>query len=98
MLHRMRNELRQAAAEMVGFENVFEDASKIRPGRFIGINRHRPIAEIQRPNVIKSEDMIDVTVCNEYSVEVADVCAQSLLPKIGRSIDENCLTGVFYKN
>src|SRR4029077_17407425 len=70
---RMRNKLRQSAADMRWFKNVFKDPPKILPRDLVGIDAHSPVSEIERTNVIEPEDVIDMAMRDQYSVEIFDV-------------------------
>ena len=87
----VRDQLRQSAAEVGGFEDVLEDALEIDPCDVVCEDRHRSESKIQRADVVETEDVIDVAVRNQNSVEAFDLCPQRLLPEIARSIDENFL-------
>lgn len=76
------NQLGQPAAEMRRFKNVFEYPAKVFPGGFICKNRHCSVSEIQRPNVIQPENMVNMAMSNEYRIEISDICPQCLLTKI----------------
>jgi hypothetical protein len=71
------------------FEDVLEYAAEIDPGRFIRKDGHCSIAEIQRPDVIKAEDVVNVAMRYQYRVEPPDICAKRLLAEIGRGIDKD---------
>ena len=53
------------------------------------------MAKVQRANIVEPENMICVTVCDEYGIEVFETDAQGLLAKIARRIDDHGLTGMF---
>ncbi len=88
---RVRDKLRQPAAQVGRLKNVLKNATKVDPGDLIREDRHRPVAKIQRPDVIKAEDVIDVAVSDEHRIELADICPQCLLAEIRRGIDEDRL-------
>jgi len=76
-------------------ENVLEDPAQINPCDLVRIDRHCSVAEIQGTNIVKSENVIDMTVGNKDGVEITNVCAQGLLSKVRRRIYENRLAIVF---
>jgi hypothetical protein len=82
MNDRVRYELWQAATEVRRIKNVLEDSPQIDPRRFVCINAHRPVAKIQRPNIIEAKNVIDVAVRNQNRVEVTNAGSQRLLTKI----------------
>ena len=86
---RVRHKLRQAAAEMCRVKDVLKDTPQIDPGDLVCIDAHRPVPKIERANVVEPKHMIDVAMRYQYSVEVADLCTESLLAKIYRGIDED---------
>jgi hypothetical protein len=51
-------------------EDVFEDAFYVDPGTFVCVYAKRAETKIERTDVIKSEDVIGVTVCDENGVEL----------------------------
>src|SRR6185436_17522894 len=53
------------------------------------------MTKIQWANIVEAENMVRVTVSDEDCVEVLHANSQSLLPKIARSVNDNCLAGVF---
>lgn len=53
------------------------------------------MTKIQRANIVEAENMIRVTVSDQDCVEVLQANSQSLLPKIARRVNDNCLAGVF---
>ena len=69
--HRMRNQLRQTAAEMSRFENILKDAFDVGPRDLVGIDAHRAIAKIERTNIIQPENMVNVAMRNQN--RVADI-------------------------
>src|SRR5688572_6387324 len=85
----MRDQLGQAAAEMRRLKHILKDPAKIGPGDLIRVDTHSTIAKIQRPNIVESEDMIDMTVGDEDRIEPIDLRPQSLLTEIDRRIYEN---------
>ena len=91
----VRNELRQTAAEMRRLKNILKNAPQILPGDFVGENAHRAVSEIERADVVKPENVVNVAVRNQNRVEKFYARAQGLLPEIYRSIDENSFSGVF---
>jgi hypothetical protein len=89
------NDLWQPAAEVGRFKDVTEDAANIRPGPFVGVDAQSAIAKVQGPNVVKTEDVISVTMGYQYRVESLQPVSQSLLPKVGRGINQYGLAAVF---
>ena len=49
---RVRDQLRQAAAEMCRLKDVLENPSKIDPGDLVREDRHCSVAKIERANII----------------------------------------------
>lgn len=88
-IDRVRDQLGQAAAKMNRFEDVLEDPPEIYPRDLVRKDRHRAKAKVQRPDVIESENVIDVTVRDENRVDPLDLRPQRLLPKVDRCIDED---------
>src|SRR5690606_10520488 len=82
MNHRVRYQLRQPAAEMRRLKDVLKDPAKVDPCDLIRKDRHRPVPEIQWPDVIQPKNMIDVTVRDQHCIQPANIRAQGLLPKI----------------
>jgi hypothetical protein len=96
--HRVRNNLRQAAAKVRRFKDVFEDAANIDPGPFVGVETERAVAKVKRANVVETEDVIGVTVRDQHRIEMLQTSAQRLLPKISGSVDDDRLPGVLDQN
>src|SRR6185503_18385738 len=84
----IRNHFRQAAAEVRWLEDIFEDASDIHPGAFVGVDTQCSETEVQRPDVVETKNVIGVTMSNENGVEMFQAEAQRLLSKIGGRIHE----------
>ena len=95
MIDGMRDQLRQAAAEMDRLEYVLKDPAEIDPRDLIGKNGHRPKPEIQRTNIVEPENMVDMAMRDQNGIQITDVCPQGLLTEIGRGIDEDRLTVLF---
>lgn len=91
---RMRDELRQSAAKVVRFENVFENAAKIDPRDLVRKYRHRTVAEIERANIVQSKHVVDVAMGDQDGIELAYVRPKSLLPKIARGVDQDSFSGM----
>src|SRR2546423_2464118 len=85
---RVRDDLRQAAAEVRRLEDVLEDAADVRPGAPVGVDSQSAVAEVQGAYVVESEDVVGVAVRDENGVEVLDVLTKRLLPEIGRRVNE----------
>src|SRR5216683_3323069 len=90
--------LRQPATEMRGLEDVFEDASDIDPGSLICIKSERAVAKIQRANIVKTKNVISMTVSDQDGVEPFQTIAQCLLAKIGRRVDQDRLAHMLDEN
>ena len=73
MKNSVRNQLRQSAANMVGFKNVFENSSKICPRRFVCVNLHCAEFEVQRTNVVETKYVIHMTMRDQHGVEKFDI-------------------------
>src|SRR2546425_13333017 len=58
----MRDDLRQAAAEMRRLKYVLKNSPDVFPGAFVCIKSERAMTKIKRPNVIKSENVIGMTM------------------------------------
>ena len=91
---RVRDQLRQSSAEMRRLEDVLEDAPEVDPRDLVREDRHRAVTEIQRPNIIKPEDVIDVAVRDQNRIELANISPKRLLAKIAGCIDEDRLARV----
>jgi hypothetical protein len=70
-------------------EDVFEDAFDIDPGALVCINAKRSETKVQRANVVKTKNVIGMTVSNENCVEPFQAEAQRLLTKVRRRIHEH---------
>lgn len=95
VMDRVRDQLRQASAKMRRLEDVLEYPPQIHPRSLISIDPHRPVAKIQRPNVIETEHVVDVTMRDQHRVQAPDTGAQRLLAEIRRSINKDLLVPVF---
>jgi len=91
----VRYKLRQAAAKMARLKNVFEYAAKIDPRDLVCKYRHRAIAEIQRPDIVEAEHMVNVTMSDKDGVQPLYSGSKRLLSKIRRSVDQDRFTGMF---
>jgi hypothetical protein len=49
------------------------------------------MAEVQRANVVETENVIGMAMRNENRVEMFQPDSQSLLAKIAGSVNDNCL-------
>jgi len=85
----MGHELRQASAEVCGSKDVSENVFEIGPRDLIRVNAHRPVAKIQRPNVVQPKYMIHMAMSDQNSVEMCDLRSQGLLAKVDRGIDKD---------
>jgi hypothetical protein len=88
----VRNDLRKTAAEMVRLKDVLKDSANIHPGSLVGVKPDWTIPEIQRPDVVQPEYMIDVAMCNQYRIQPTQSVSQSLLPEIRRGVDQYSLS------
>ena len=93
--NRVRNQLRKSAAEMRRLKDVLKDAFQVFPRDLVGINAHRAVSKIQGANVVKPENVVNVTMRDKNRVEIIYFCAKCLLAKIYRSINENFFALVF---
>jgi len=50
------------------------------------------LPEVIRPDIVESENVIRVSVCQQNRIESLDLCAQRLLPEIRRRIDDDVLS------
>jgi len=91
----VRDYFRQTTTKMRWFKDVLEDAFDIDPGTLVRVNTERAKTKVQRPDVIKTKNMIGMTVSNENSVELFKTEAQGLLAKVCRRIDQNSSSAVF---
>ena len=73
VVNRMRDELRQAAAEVRWFENVLKDAAKIDPRDLVREDRHRTVSKIQRPNIVEAEYVVDVAMRDQHGIDFSNV-------------------------
>src|SRR5436190_20980992 len=94
----VRNNLRQPTTKVGRLENILKDSANILPGALVRIKPQRAIPKIQGANVIKTKDVIGMTMSDEDGVEVPQTNFQSLLSKITRRVDDDCLTGMFDQN
>src|ERR1051325_2734127 len=78
----------QTATVVRRLEDVLEDAFDIHPRAFIRVDPERAKTKVQRPNVVKTKNVIGVTMRDEHGVEMLQPEAQRLLSKVGRRIDE----------
>src|SRR2546423_18862 len=85
---RVRDDLRQAAAEVRRLEDVLEDAADVRPGAPVCVDSQSAVAEGQGADVLESSDVVGVAVRDEHGVEVLDALTKRLLPEIGRRVNE----------
>ena len=69
---RVRNNLRQAAAEMSGFKDVLENAPNIFPGPLVCVQPQRAMAKVQRPNIIEPKNVIGMTMRDQHRVEMLE--------------------------
>src|SRR5690606_17905784 len=92
---RVRDQLRKPSAKMRRFKNVLEDPAKIDPRNIVSEYRHRTVSKIQRANVVKPEDVVNVAVSYQDGVEIIHPGAQGLRPKGRRGIDQNSTSRVF---
>jgi hypothetical protein len=53
------------------------------------------MTKIQWPDVIKPKNVIGMTMSNQDRIEMSQARAQRLLAKVGRSINDDRLAGVF---
>ena len=83
------NQLRESTAEVCGLENIFENTLQVGPRDVVCVDAHRTVAKIQGTNIVEPKDVIRMAVCNQDCIEMFQAVAQSLLPEVGRSIDEN---------
>lgn len=79
---RVRNQPRQAAAEMCWLKNVLENSLEVDPSDVVRKYRHRSVAKVEWANVIKTKNVIDVAVRYQNCVEMANIRPESLLSKI----------------
>src|SRR5205085_12182199 len=94
----VRDDLRQYAAEVRRLEDVLKDAANIFPCALVGIQPKRAVTKVERPDVVKTEDVIGMTVCDENGVEPFDLLPQRLLAEIRRRINEHRLPAMFDEN
>lgn len=91
----VRDQLRKSAADMRGFEDVLENAPEVDPRDVVRKDRHRAVSKIEGSNVVESEYVIDVTMCDENGINALDLCPECLLSKIRRGVDKEDLVIVF---
>src|SRR5207302_703602 len=92
---RMGNNLWQPTAKMRGLKDVTEDAANVDPGAFIRVKAQRAMTKVERTNVVKSKDVIGMTVRDQHGIEMLQPITQRLLAKVSRGIDDDGLPGVF---
>src|SRR5438132_759428 len=79
-------------------KNVFEDATNIDPRALVRVQAEWAVAKVERANIVQSENVIGVAVCDQDRVEMLQAMTQSLLAKVGGSIDDDCLAAVLDQN
>ena len=82
MHDRVRDQLRQPAAEMGGLKDVLEDTPKVDPRDLVREDRHCTEAKVQRPYIVEPEYVIDVAMRDQHRIQPSDLCPQRLLPEI----------------
>src|SRR5205085_10329306 len=92
---RVRHNLRQPAAEVRRLEHILKDPANVFPGAFVRVKAERSMTKIQWPNVIKSENVIGMTVRDEDRIEVFQADFQGLLAKVTGRIDNDRIAVMF---
>lgn len=87
-LNGVRYQLWQAAAKMRWLKYVLKYPPQVGPGYIICVNTHRTIAKIQRPNIVKAKNVIDMAMRKQYGIKVANVSPKGLLTEIDRGVDK----------
>lgn len=95
VLNRMRRDLRQAAADLFGFEDIKKHAAQFLPRAFAGKGVERAVLEVEGPNIIQPKHVIGVAMRNQQRIQLGQFGAQGLLPKVGRNINHDVLAFVF---
>ena len=72
---RVRDQLRKTPAEVRWLKDVLKDSAKVAPRDLVRIHAHCTMAEIERPDIVEPEDVIDVTVRYEDRIEAIDFCS-----------------------
>src|SRR5438876_1200257 len=80
--HGVRDDLRQAAAKVRRLEHILEDSSDVYPGPLVRIQTQRAMAEVQRPDIVESKNVIGVAMRNQDCIQSLQTMTQCLLPKI----------------
>src|ERR1041384_7195548 len=91
----IRDYLRQTTTKVRRLKDVLEDPFDIYPRTLVGVNTKRAKTKVQRPDVIKTKNVIGVTVSDQNGIELFQSEAQSLLPKVCRRIDEDSTSPLF---
>ena len=86
--------LRQASAEMGRLKHVLKNSADVFPRALVGVQAQRTPTKIQRANIIEAEDVIRMAVRDEDCIEMFYFVLESLLPKIRRGVNDDCLAGV----
>ena len=99
-LDRMRYQLRQAAADVCWLENVLKYSPEVSPRDLVSKDSHRTKPKIQRADIVEAEDVIDMAMRDQNSIEMSDIGPECLLTKVDRGIDKNACVLVFneYRN
>ena len=94
----MGNYLGQATTKMRRLEDVCEDAPDVDPCPFIGVNAQGAKPKIERANIVETENMVGVAMRDQDGVKTLQSISQGLLAKVGRSVNQNRLAGMFDEN
>ena len=66
----VRHNLWQPATEMRRLKHVLKNSADVFPGALVCVKAERPMTKVKGPNVIKSENVIGVTMRDEHCIQV----------------------------
>src|SRR5437764_95479 len=88
----VRHNLWQATAEMRRLKDVLKNSPDVFPGAFVCVKAERTMTKIKGTNVVKSENVIGMTMGDKYCIEMLQPCSKGLLPEIARGIYDQGLS------
>ena len=88
----VRSHLRNCTQRRLPVKHVGESPPQDRQCFFGGINRHgRFLAQIEGANIVKSQDMVGVSVRKNDGIEAFESLTQGLKAEVGRGIDDHVM-------
>src|SRR4029453_3921130 len=75
----IRDYFRQTTTKMRRLKDVLEDTFKIHPSTFVRVNHKRAKTKVQRPDVVKTKNVIGMTVSDQNGIELFESETQCLL-------------------